>query len=366
MKIIKVDTTILRKPVKNTFGGSQHNYDVGGYLLTRVYTDEGHIGYATTYFGLIASGMETVKIIIERELAPVIIGEDPHFVRALRAKMHSRVEYYGTVGVATMAISAIDICLWDLIGKAANLPTALVLGASRTSVPAYAMVGWYFKGGNKELVEHCVEAAEEGFTAVKIKVGRGDLADDVSRIKAVRQTLGDSFRIMVDANCAFDELEALRRGYVFYDLGIYWFEEPIAPHFREAYIRLRQKLQIPIAIGENYYTRYQFYDVIREGCADIVQPDNRRAGGVTEWMDIASISEVAGLKLASHLGGSGNVNVMCAIDNVIYLECEGIKHDNEMLVYPLRMVDGEVQMPTAPGMGNELKPEFIEEFRADR
>ena len=116
MKITKVETTILKKPIKNTFGGSQHNYNVGGYLLTRVYTDDGNIGWATTYFGLIESGMATVKMIIDRELSQVIMGQDPHFVRELRAKMHARVEYYGTVGVATMAISAIDICLWDLIG----------------------------------------------------------------------------------------------------------------------------------------------------------------------------------------------------------------------------------------------------------
>lgn len=365
MKITKVETTILKKPIKNTFGGSQHNYNVGGYLLTRVYTDDGNIGWATTYFGLIESGMATVKMIIDRELSQVIMGQDPHFVRELRAKMHARVEYYGTVGVATMAISAIDICLWDLIGKAAGVPTAHILGASRRSVPAYAMVGWYFNGGNKELVEHCVNAAEEGFSAVKIKIGRGDLADDIARVKAVRSALGDSYRIMVDANCAFDELEALRRGYAFQDLGIYWYEEPIPPQFKEGYARLRSRLQIPIAMGENNYTRYQFWDLIREGCVDIVQPDNRRAGGVTEWMDIASISEAAGLKLASHLGGSGNVNVMCAIDNVLYLECEGIKHDNEMLVHPLRMVDGEVQIPTVPGMGNELKQEYIDQYRVD-
>lgn len=365
MKITRVVTTVLKKPIKTPFGGSQYTYDVGGYLLTQVHTDDGHIGHATTYFGLIASGMATVKMIIDKELAPLLVGEDPHFVRALRRKMHARVEYYGTVGVATMAISAIDICLWDLIGKAAGLPTAMVLGASRTSVPAYAMVGWYFEGGNKQLVEHCVAAAEEGFTAVKIKVGRGSLEEDVERIRAVRSALGDSYRIMVDANCAFDEMEALRRGYAFQDLGIYWYEEPMPPQFRQAHARLREKLRIPIAIGENFFTRYQFYDAIREGCADIVQPDNRRAGGVTEWMDIASISEVSGLKLASHLGGSGNVNVMCAIDNVLYLECEGIKHDNEMLMHPLVMVDGEVQMPTVPGMGNELKPEFIEQCRVE-
>lgn len=363
MKITKVETTILKKPVEKTFGGSLHNYNVGGYLLSRVYTDDGYTGWATTYFGLIESGMLTVKTIIDNELSPILVGQDPHFVRKIRTQMHQQVEYYGSTGVATMAISALDTCLWDLIGKAAGLPTAMVLGASHKSVPAYAMVGWYFEGGNKDLVEHCENAVEEGFSAVKIKIGRGDLADDISRVKAVRKALGDDFRIMVDANCAFDEIQAINRGFAFQDLGVYWYEEPLPPQYIEAYSRLHNKLRIPIAIGENYYTRFQFYDIIRQGCADIIQPDNRRAGGITEWMDIASISEVAGLKLASHLGGSGNVNVMCAIDNILYLECEGIKHDNEMLVNPLVMINGEVQMPTVSGLGNELNPEFIERCR---
>ena len=363
MKIERICTTILKRPVEKKFGGSKYNYDVGGYLLTQVYADDGNIGCATTYFGLIESGMATVRKIIDEELSSVLVGEDPHFVRFLRRKMYSRIEYYGIMGVATMAISALDICLWDLVGKAAGVPTAMVLGASRKSVPAYAMVGWYFQDGLKGLVESCVNAAEEGFSAVKIKVGRGSLEDDLNRIKAIQSELGTSFRIMVDANCAFDEMEALRRGNAYQDLGVYWFEEPLQPFYKEGHRRLREKLRIPIAIGENFYTKYQFYDAIREGCVDIVQPDNRRAGGVTEWMEIGAIAEVSGLKVASHLGGSGNVNVMCALDNVIYLECEGIKRDNEMLRYPLKMVDGQILLPDVPGMGNELKADFIEKYK---
>ena len=362
MLIKNVETFILKKTVDNTFGGSIHNYNVGGHLVTRITTDDGKQGWATSYFGLIESGMATVKMIIDRELTPILLGKDPHFVRQIRAEMHSKVEYYGVVGVATIAISAIDICLWDLIGKDADLPTALVLGARRRSVPAYAMVGWYFNGGIKELVQHCVNAAEEGFKAVKIKIGRGDLSDDINRISAVRKELGDDFTLMVDANCAFDEMEALRRGYAFQDLNIFWFEEPLPQQFLEGYSRLRNRLSIPIAAGENCFTRYQFWQLIRNNCVDIVQPDNRRAGGVTEWMDIASISEAAGLKFASHLGGPGNVNVMCAVENVIYLECEGIKHDNEMLEHPLEMKDGEVQLPNVPGMGNEIKQDYIDKY----
>lgn len=363
MKITKVETIVLKREVKNPLGGSQYTYDVGGHLLTRIYTDEGLVGNATTYFGLIASGMETVKLIIDRELTPVLLGQDPHMVRMLRRQMRVVTEYYGTVGVACLGISAVDIALWDIIGKAAGLPTAKVLGACRESIPAYAMVGWYVEGGMSAYVRQCTDAAREGFRAVKLKIGRGPLSDDIARIKAVRSELGEDFRVMVDANCAFDEMEALRRGHAFEELDVYWFEEPLQPCYRDAHARLRQKLRIPIAIGENYFTRHQFYDIIRAGCADIVQPDNRRAGGVTEWMDIASISEAAGVKFATHGGGPGNVNVICAVENALYLESDSLLRENEMTTTQMKMVDGEILLPETPGMGTEVQEDYIRKYR---
>ena len=363
MKIVGVETIVLKCKVENPLGGSQFTYGVGGHLLVRLHTDDGLVGNATSYFGRIESGMATVKKIIDRELAPVLIGQDPHFVRRIRHDMAAATEYYGTAGVAAFAISALDIALWDIIGQAAGLPVAKILGARHSAIPSYAMVGWYYQGGLSEFVKNCREAVEEGFRAIKIKVGRGSLRDDLERIRALRSEFGEDFRVMVDANCAFDEMEALRRGYAYQEENVYWFEEPMQPHFLESHARLRQKLRIPIAIGENYYTRFQFYQVIRMGCADVIQPDNRRAGGATEWMDIAAISEAAGLGLASHLGGPGNVNVMCAIDNAVYLECEGLKKDNEMLVNPLVMKDGMIRMPEAPGMGTAVREDYIRKYR---
>ena len=175
----------------------------------------------------------------------------------------------------------------------------------------------------KEFVRQCTDAADEGFRAVKLKVGKDTLEEDVKRIRAIRSELGDEFRIMVDANCAFDEAEALRRGRAYEKLGVFWFEEPIQPYMRDSHARLARELDIAIAIGENYFTRHQFYDVLKAGCADIIQPDNRRAGGVTEWMDIGAICDVMGIPLASHGGGPGNVNVLCAIESAIYTASSG-------------------------------------------
>lgn len=363
MKITGIETVILHKTVKNAPSDALHTYDAGCHLVTRIFTDEGITGCASTFFGRNKSGPKLLKTMIEDELVPVLIGEDPHFARRIRNKLFVATEYYGTLGVATFAIAAIDVAIWDIVGKAAGQPVGKLLGASRDRIPAYAMVGWYFEGGEAEFVRQCTDAAEEGFKAVKLKVGRDSLEDDVRRIKIIKRELGENFRFMVDANCAFDEAQAMRRGRVYEELGAYWFEEPMQPYMRDSHVRLAAALDMPIAIGENYFTRHQFYDVIKAGAADIIQPDNRRAGGVTEWLDIASISEAAGLKLASHGGGPGNVNVLCALSNAIYIESGSLKTENAMLTGQLKMVNGEILMPDTPGMGMEISEDYISQYR---
>lgn len=363
MKITGIETIILRKEVINPVRDALHTYDAGSNLITRITTDEGIVGYANTTFGRTKAGPEALKVILDKELAPVIIGEDPHFSRRIRDKLFVATEYYGTLGIANFAIAAIDQAIWDIVGKAAGQPVGKLLGAYRDRIPVYAMVGWYFGKGESEFVKQCTDAAEEGFRAVKLKVGRDSLNDDINRIKLIKKELGEDFRIMVDANCAFDEIEAMRRGRAYEELGVYWFEEPMQPYMRDSHIRLAAALDLPIAIGENYFTRHQFYDVITSGAADIIQLDNRRAGGVTEWLDIASVSEMAGLKLASHGGGPANVNVLCAMPNAIYLESGSLKAENSMLVTQLKMEDGEILLPDVPGMGTEVREDYIKAFR---
>jgi L-alanine-DL-glutamate epimerase-like enolase superfamily enzyme len=338
-------------------------YDAGGHIITRVHTDEGITGYGHTNFGRIKKGNHILKTLIEDELAPALIGQDPFFARQARQKLWDAAHYHSVVGLAQFGIAALDIALWDIVGKKLNLPVAKVAGAVRDRIPTYAMVGWYYEGGESMFVKRCADAAEEGFKAVKIKVGRDSLADDLNRIKIIKRELGDEFRVMVDANCIFDAAEAFRRGRAYEQAGVYWLEEPMQPYMRDSHKKLAEALDIPIAIGENYYTRHQFHDVIHHKAADIVQPDARRAGGVTEWLDIAAISEAAGLKLACHGGGPGNVNLLCCMNNSIYLETGSLKGENRVLKYKLEMENGEVLLPTAPGMATEINEEYIEKHR---
>jgi L-alanine-DL-glutamate epimerase-like enolase superfamily enzyme len=252
----------------------------------------------------------------------------------------------------------LDIAFWDIIGKKLNLPTAKVVGLMRDRIPAYAMVGWYYKD-DKEFIRRCEDAVKEGFRALKIKVGRYDLEDDIRRIELVRQAVGEKICLMVDANQIFDLPEAVRRGRVYEEMGIFWFEEPMPPELVENHIELARTLDIPIAAGENHYTRFEFYEAVRQRTMDIVQPDNRRAGGFTEWLEIGAIADAAGLKLASHGGGPANVNMLCVLPNAIFLESGSLKGENRLLKYRMQMVDGELLLPTVPGMGNDVNEDYV-------
>ncbi|TVY04024.1 mandelate racemase/muconate lactonizing enzyme family protein [Paenibacillus cremeus] len=364
MKITNLEAIILEVEVKNPASDALHTYDAGRTVVTRVYTDEGHVGYATTHIGRGKPTADVLKVLLEKELAPALIGEDPLFTRKIRHKLWNIADYHGAEGLAHWGISAIDIALWDIVGKSMNQPTAKVLGACRDRIPAYSMAGWYFDS-EKAYLEKVIAVVEEGFKAIKLKVGRYSLENDIERIKAARRELGSEFTIMVDANQGFDEREAIRRGRAYQEYGIRWLEEPLIPQHKQNHARLVQALDIPIAIGENYYSKHQFYDAVQAGAASVLQPDNRRAGGPTEWLEIGAITDAAGLHIASHGGGPVNVNMLCAIPNAIYLESGSLKHENKMLVTQLKMVDGEVLLPDTPGMGTEVREDFIAAHRVD-
>ena len=359
MKVTSVSTTVISQNVKSPPSDAMWTYDAGGLLITRVHTDEGITGYALTNFGRIKKGAEILQSILENELVPAIIGQDPFFVREARKKLWDAAHYHSATGLVQFGIAALDIAFWDILGKKVNLPTARMVGAIRDRIPAYAMSGWYYDD-DQIFVRHCEDAVREGFRALKIKVGRYDLKDDIRRINLVRQAVGDDVCLMVDANQVFDFPEAVRRGRVYEEMGMFWFEEPMPPEMVMNHVRLAQALDIPIAAGENHYTKFQFYESIRQGAMDIVQPDNRRSGGLTEWLEIGAIADAAGLKLASHGGGPANVNMLCILPNAIFLESGSLKGENQLLKCQLKMIDGALLMPEAPGMGTEVNEEYVE------
>jgi L-alanine-DL-glutamate epimerase-like enolase superfamily enzyme len=365
LKITGLETDLLRFPPGKTYSDAIHDFgpDRGGVVL-RILTNAGITGWAYSSFGMIAGGPDVVQKMLEVELKPVLVGKDPAFPKRLRADLWRTVEYAGVQGVASFALAAVDIALWDILGKAAGWPVWKMLGGIRDRIPAYAMCGWYYEKDNDlSQYQHAIEMhLEEGFHAVKIKVGRADLDDDIRRIQKAQQLCGKDRRIMVDANQVFHKKEALCRGRVYQQMGCYWFEEPLAPYDKDGMADLARELDIRIATGENEYTKYAFLDLLSRKAVDVAQPDNRRAGGVTEWMEIAAIADAFGVDIASHGGGPTNVHMLCSMPNAIYVESGSLKGDSSS-VEPLRMVQSEILAPVTPGMGSELKSDYIRKYR---
>lgn len=316
--------------------------DTNGTCLVSIETDEGFVGKGAIGFGRLEAAPAVLAHLVNDELAPAVVGEDPFLIRGIRDKLWALTDYHGTAGLALLGLAGIDIALWDLVGKAVGQPVWRLLGARRERVPAYAMVGW-LNYDPDTLVRVCEKAMEQGFRGVKMKVGAPTLEEDVRRIEAVRTAIGPNALLMVDANQVFSVGEALRRGKVYEALGCYWFEEPLRADDVDGLAELARSLTIPIASGENNYGKRQFRQLFERRAVDIVQPDLRRAGGVTECLEIGLLADAFNVPYASH-GGGVHLHILAALPNTLFME-SGLLPDNSSI----RLVDGSYPLPETPG-----------------
>lgn len=344
MKITRIvaEATSSRRP--SPVRDALQTLDTRGACRVRIETDDGVAGTASIGFGRIDAAPAILAHMINQELAPVAVGDDPFLIRGIRDKLWAETDYHGSVGLACMAIAGIDIALWDLVGKAVGQPVWRLLGARRDRVPSYAMVGW-LNYDLDELRRICVKAVVQGFRGVKMKVGAPTLEEDARRIEAVRAEVGPTTMIMVDANQVFSVAEALRRGRVYEQLGCYWFEEPLRADDADGLAQLARELTIPIASGENNYGKRQFRDLFERRAVDVVQPDLRRAGGVTECLEIGLMADAFNVPYASH-GGGVHLHVLAALPNTLFME-SGLVMDGQMS----GLVDGCFPLPETPGFG---------------
>src|SRR3984885_7104471 len=232
IKIIGLETDLLRVPAEpysdaiHDFGGD------GGGVVLRLKTDAGITGWGYSNFGMISGGPRVVQTILEQEIKPILLGQDPAFPKKIRADLWRGLEYQGVQGVTQFAMSVVDIAVWDILGKAAGLPVYKMLGAVRDRMPVYAMCGWYRENDkdHSQYKRSIDETLEWGYRAFKVKVGKFGLDDDMERIEFGRKTAGKDIKIMVDANQVFTRPEAIRRGKAYQQLGCFWLEEPLPPH----------------------------------------------------------------------------------------------------------------------------------------
>jgi L-alanine-DL-glutamate epimerase-like enolase superfamily enzyme len=347
MRVTRVDVRHSSRPAsKDPIRDALQTLTGGGSVEVEVTTDDGLVGRASTSFGRLDGAPKTLATLIETELVPKLIGRDPFFVGQIVEDLKRETEYQGTFGLTTFGISALDVALWDLVGKASKLPCYRLWGAYRDRLPAYAMVGW-LNYDVDTLRRKCTDAIEHGFTAVKMKVGEPTLEEDLKRVEAVRREVGSDVAIMTDANQSLTVAEALRRGQALSEWKVYWFEEPIAAHDLDGYVELTARLSVPVATGENLYGRDQFAQFLSRRACRFIQPDLRRAGGPTEIRAIAALASSFGVPYASHGGGPEALSLLMCAPSAVWLETGIPTGPNARPI----IEHGMALAPTGPGFG---------------
>ena len=348
MKIDKIDVAHYRIPLPKALTDSTHGTMTYFELVTVRITDsdEGEgLGYTYT----VNHGGAAVRALIEMELVPLIRGYDSHCIAAIWEKMWWALHYVGRGGPVSFAISAVDIALWDLNARRQNLPLWKMLGGHNASVLAYAGgIDLYLT--LEELLEQTDNNLANGFRAIKMKVGRDQLSEDVSRLATMREHLGTDFPLMVDANMRWSRDEALHACFALAEYSPYWLEEPLIPEDDTGHSMLANISKIPIAAGENLHTIYEFQRMIALGAVSFPEPDVSNCGGITTWMKIAALAECHNLKVTSHGVHDLHVHLLAAVSNKSYLEVHGFGLER-YIEHPLVIENGLAQAPDRPGHG---------------
>jgi D-galactarolactone cycloisomerase len=369
MSIIKkVTCHVVSAPVERPFTSSRGwLYKTRGSCIVEIETQDGMVGWGECY-----GPAHVSRAFIDTQFGPRIIGQDAFDVEVIWEDLYNRIKDYGSSGMAIAAISGIDIALWDIIGKSCGKPVhKLIGGAFRDKVQAYA-TGLYFIDMDR-LIEEAVDEAqgyvEEGFTAIKMKIGLGSPKLDIARVEAVRKAIGDDVRLMVDANHCFTVPAAIRLGRELEKLDVEWFEEPISPEDLDGYVEVSRALDMAVAGGENEYTRWGFRDIVTRKAMDIVQPDVCAAGGFSECRKIAALATAHGVECVPHAWGSvigvaATLHFIAALPDqppsfrpmpplFEFEQCENPFRDH-LAIEPIVQHKGVVTIPTGAGLGIDI------------
>jgi mandelate racemase len=343
----------LRRPVVSKVG-LFHDWPL---ILVDLYTNEGVVGrsYLEPYLKqaaryLVPAIEDLVEVAKGRPLAPV---------DALRRGVGS-LHLIGREGASLIAVAAVDMAAWDALARAAGLPLAVLLGGTVGPVPAYNSNGLWLTPPEQAADEAAALIAEGGFTALKIRLGRESLADDLAAVAAVRKAVGPSVKLMCDFNQGLSLADALIRCHALDDQGLYWFEEPIVYDDIPGCARLTRELKTPVQIGENFYGPRLLYQAIAAGASDFVMPDMMRIGGVTGWLRAAAVAGAAGVPLSTHLYPEVSAHLMRVADTAHWLEWQDWA--NPVLAEPFRIEKGFIIVPDRPGQGVEWDERAVARF----
>lgn len=380
MKITQLETYFLSCPLPQPVSTSTATIRQVSEVIVKLTTDSGLVGIGEAHgpflFRQSAEGMRTVHDIMG-QITPLVIGQDPFNVERIWQSIFA-LTYTSVQGVPTLArlqrqlvtaMSAVDIALWDLMGKAIGRPVyALLGGALHQRLPAY-VTGFYYKDGETldDIARETEFYLEQGYRILKVKVAGRSPEEDAARVQRIRKTAGDAVDIMLDANQGWDLPTAMRAIRLCEPYNIFWLEDPM-PWFDERHImqRLKAATSIPIAAGETEYTPFGLRTMITEGLVDYLIVDSTWAGGLTTWRKAATLAELYHIPMAAHHDPQIHVHALAATKTAFILESFADSARDplwfELFLERPAIINGYMDLPEAPGLGLELRQETLEKY----
>lgn len=370
MKIVRVETILLTIALNRDYGGSVYSVPRKNAIITRIHTDEGLVGHCVNGEGNFEVHRQA-RDIVDQELAPLLIGQDPTAIETLWSRMWAATHRGGRdKWAAVRAVACADSALWDLLGKRAGLPLYQLWGGARHALPIVAIGGQYRDGyAPQDYGAEMEEYRALGLAGCKFKVGGREVEEDLARTRAARRAGGDDFTLFVDANRAWTRTQALAFCRQAADLDLRWFEEPC--HWdddRRDLALLRAQTGMPIAAGQSEITTQDCRDLMLDAAIDVCNLDASWGGGPTAWLRVARMAACFGVQMGHHGEPMVGSHLLAAVENGTYVETHHPDRDpifHQMLIGRGAIANGHYALPQGPGWGVEFDPDFIERYRTD-
>jgi L-alanine-DL-glutamate epimerase-like enolase superfamily enzyme len=364
MKVTSSESFVLKVPIGSAIADSMQSVTHLEFAGLTVSTDAGISG--TGYTITVGHGGSVIQEALNALFIDDLKGKDPRNVREIWQQLYfGKSHWVGRAGVTTMAQSAIDIALWDINAKAAELPLWQLLGGARAAdIPIYNTHAGWLNYSVDQLKDEASRLIDQGYTALKMKVGLPDSHEDARRVQSVRKAIGESVLLMVDANQKWDLMQACRAAALLEDFALSWLEEPLHPDDIRSHRILNERTSIPIALGEHVYTTHAFRDYIESRAVDLIQVDVCRIGGITPWLEVAAMANAFNIRVCPHCGDLMQVHqhLVKVIPNHWLLEVIPLWEQGPF-VHQIKLKQGKCLTPTEPGASTEFTRQAFEKFR---